>query len=202
MDTTTTINVNVSGSLDISEAPAKPITGLQPSKPETIRTFDDPILTEVCDITDFEACLRTASTLIASALKSETLAAGLAAPQIGSLCRVFVWRDGGDAPFKVAINPSIRPAKGAKTVAGPEGCLSYPKHATEVLRLNKIRVTYTDEHNKSQSAFLRGFEAVVFQHEFDHLRGICPVARAWKAETARVAKLKAEDEAEEAIAQD
>ena len=56
-----------------------------------------------------------------------------------------------------------------------EGCLSLPDYYGEVSRHQSVKVEFwTKQSGKwiKRSQKLEGFEARVFQHEFDHLNGI------------------------------
>ena len=95
---------------------------------------------------------------------------GLAAPQVGILKRVVVidlYDDNG--PLKL-VNPKIVKQKGKQEVE--EGCLSFPNVFENVKRHEKITVEYTDLEGKRKVKNVKGMEAVVIQHETDHLEGI------------------------------
>jgi peptide deformylase len=99
---------------------------------------------------------------------------GLAAPQVGVLKRVIVVdpaRDGAPpAPLKMA-NPEILWAS-EETKLHEEGCLSLPEEYDEVVRPDKIKVQYLDEHNEIRTLEADGLLAVIIQHEMDHLNGV------------------------------
>ena len=101
----------------------------------------------------------------AAALMRKKNGVGLAANQVGYNLRWFVWQHG------MVINPSIGACK--KTIVSREGCLSFPGRTANVLRAPAINVRYTDERGKPQEKRLVGLPAIVFQHEFDHINGIC-----------------------------
>ena len=103
---------------------------------------------------------------------------GLAAPQMGISLRFFVkgfekssrYPDQVPVQREVVINPSIKFL--TKEVSDFwEGCLSLPGMRGLVQRPNKIEVEYHDEKLKAHKKVLTGFEAIVFQHEYDHLQG-------------------------------
>ncbi len=106
--------------------------------------------------------------------------AGLAAPQIGELRRIFVvGLDHGENrgyEKKAYINPEIEilnsPSEGSW-----EGCLSVPGMRGYVERSRKIRIKYYNENGDFEDTIVEGYEAVVLQHEFDHLNGILYVDR-------------------------
>lgn len=91
---------------------------------------------------------------------------GLAAPQIGDPRRYFVWDRG------LVINPIITEAsEGRQTMQ--ESCLSFPGVFKQVERPYKITTRYLDERGTVQEKTYDGRYARVFQHELDHLNGIC-----------------------------
>jgi peptide deformylase len=97
---------------------------------------------------------------------------GLAAPQIGIYERYFIWQHRGGKLF-MAINPTV--LGGKKKVKLIEGCLSYPNRRFFTERYKRINVFYwVIEDNKfvKKTKNLYGMEAIVFQHENDHLDGI------------------------------
>lgn len=102
-------------------------------------------------------------------IKSISNAMGLAAPQIGSLQRMFAIRLNGVC--KIYINPVIR--KRRKTQSFEEGCLSIPGifHKLKDVRTDIIDIEYYDTSFNLQKERIRGIESIVFQHEYDHLMG-------------------------------
>ncbi|APZ53160.1 peptide deformylase [Salipiger abyssi] len=99
---------------------------------------------------------------------------GLAAPQVGVLSRVFVmdagWKDGDMTPLAL-INPHILEVSG-ETQAGDEGCLSIPGVTARVTRATRVRMGFTDLTGAAQERVFEGAEAVIAQHEYDHLDGL------------------------------
>ncbi len=106
--------------------------------------------------------------------------AGLAAPQIGVQKRIFVVSidQGSDQPGirKVYINPVLKHLTDVKD-SNWEGCLSIPGMRGLVERPRKIQISYFDEKQEKREDIVEGFEAIVLQHEFDHLDGILYVDR-------------------------
>jgi len=99
---------------------------------------------------------------------------GMAAPQAGKLWQVFVIdtdRSVDSEPdLRVMINPVIHESSGE--TENEEGCLSFPGIYANVIRPSHIRYSYTDlDGNRIQST-ADGWEAVVIQHEYDHLNGV------------------------------
>ncbi|MCM1367308.1 MAG: peptide deformylase [Roseburia sp.] len=96
--------------------------------------------------------------------------AGLAAPQVGVLKRVFVATFDGGSTIVEAVNPVIVKAKG-KRVA-PEGCLSIPDIREKVERPRHVVVEAFDRHGNPITLKADNFEASCFCHEIDHLDGV------------------------------
>lgn len=100
---------------------------------------------------------------------------GLAAPQVGSNLRIAVM-DATAHPkvtmshgLLVLVNPVIVAAEGAAVQR--EGCLSIPDFTANVRRATRVCVRASDEVGMLGEFWLEGFEAIVAQHETDHLDG-------------------------------
>lgn len=104
--------------------------------------------------------------------------AGLAAPQVGVLKRIFVATfDGGNTIIE-AVNPVIVKAKGKRVAA--EGCLSIPNVHEKVERPRHVVVNAFDRHGNPIVLKADGFPASCYCHEIDHLDGILFTDRAVK----------------------
>ena len=107
---------------------------------------------------------------------------GLAAPQVHVSKRVVVFHEGAglvgqdDEPITALINPEIEPV-GDDMAAMWEGCLSVPGLRGRVTRPAAIRVRALDRTGRPVDLELEEFDAVVTQHECDHLDGILYVDR-------------------------
>ena len=118
-----------------------------------------------------------AAKMISTVTSPEQDGVGLAAPQVGISRRmVAVQRfDKSSEPFEVYPNIRITDMRGEKQ-CGPEGCLSIPGRRGEVLRFREIDIRYSIVDPKTgvrdTCETVRGFTAVIFQHECDHLDGI------------------------------
>ena len=113
-------------------------------------------------------------------------AAGLAAVQIGLNKRFFGSKELGKGEVRVFINPRIEKSYGKKEypkIVGEngkeddflEGCLSFPGYFGTVKRYLKIDVSWQELEKGElvrKNKELGGFEAIVWQHESDHLDGI------------------------------
>jgi peptide deformylase len=100
---------------------------------------------------------------------------GLAANQIGITKRVFVMGSnnipGFPAPFAI-FNPRIVETS-TDMITDQEGCLSYPGLFLTVKRPSWIVVEYQNSRGDTIEAKFEGYLAKCFQHELDHLDGIC-----------------------------
>jgi|CXWL01.1.fsa_nt_gi peptide deformylase len=96
---------------------------------------------------------------------------GLAAPQVGRSLNVFIMMHSGK-DFPVAcVNPKII-ASSEDTKPYKEGCLSIPGFRAIIHRPAEIMFEYTDLQGNLIKSTLTGTDAVVAQHEYDHLQGI------------------------------
>lgn len=106
---------------------------------------------------------------------------GLAAPQLGILRRILVYRVSSDGEVHVLINPELR-ERSDETASEAEGCLSLLGGDLQVPveRAVRIVVAAVDADGEPVEVDADGLEARVIQHEIDHLDGILIVDRATK----------------------
>lgn len=108
---------------------------------------------------------------------------GIAGPQVGLNRRVVAVQRFDKEGFPFEVYPNIRIVWASDSLAcGPEGCLSVPGMRGDVMRSTEIVIEYTDmERLKGRRDrcpmpvirdTVKGFTAVIFQHETDHLDGI------------------------------
>jgi peptide deformylase len=71
----------------------------------------------------------------------------------------------------VMINPKIIEHSEQKQI-NEEACLSLPGLFGNVERFAWIKVKYFDPLGKEHTKKLQGFNAVIIQHEIDHLKGV------------------------------
>ena len=104
---------------------------------------------------------------------------GLAAPQLGILRRILVYRASDEDEPKVLINPELV-ERSDETEVGTEGCLSLlgGELQVPVARHLRVRVSGRDASGDAVEMDVEGFEARVIQHEIDHLDGILIFDRA------------------------
>lgn len=94
---------------------------------------------------------------------------GLAAPQVGVMKRLFIM--GNSDKLFVCINPTL--ISGGETYRDLEGCLSFPNLWLHVSRYKQIQAHYQDIQGNVVESTLEGLVARVYQHELDHLDGVC-----------------------------
>jgi peptide deformylase len=145
-------------------------------------TQDSIILRTPCDDMEDFANDTTLALLIAR-LKT-TLAAengvGIAAPQVGVLKNIFLFMrlDLPDEPVITAINPKIINRPDTAVCFVRDGCLSIPGVSGNSTRYPWVEVEYYNEKGERICERLEGysrqdtFTAVIFQHEYDHTRGV------------------------------
>ena len=100
---------------------------------------------------------------------------GLAAPQVGINKRFMVYNPTGDAKKwleeQTLVNPKIVEFSEAKEDE-TEGCLSFPGMNGTVSRSKWIKIEAQNLKGKKIKKKFVGWEARIFQHEYDHLEGI------------------------------
>lgn len=118
---------------------------------------------------------------------------GLAAPQVGKQLRMLVisypnYNENGEIDGKTEyqlVNPRITTTSVRKAyIDSGEGCLSVDEnHPGHVIRHFKITVeAYETKLKENVTIVARGYDAIVLQHEIDHLDGILYYDRIDKAD--------------------
>lgn len=107
---------------------------------------------------------------------------GLAANQIDLKKRVFVMgsTDLPNFPKPFALfNPVILETS-KERVLDTEGCLSFPGLLLKVSRPSWIIGQWQNSKGETKEGKIQGYLSKCFQHEFDHLNGVCFVDRVSK----------------------
>lgn len=110
---------------------------------------------------------------------------GLAAPQIGVPYRIFVMdptgfknkKKGEILSPKYFINPEFI-SKSPDEIEVEEGCLSCPGFSHKMKRSTSVTVKCKGTENNDLEVVLNGYEAIIAQHEIDHLDGFTIVDRS------------------------
>jgi peptide deformylase len=137
------------------------------------------------------AVLRTRAHEVPAGLRLRALAAamehkmhasqgvGIAGPQVGVPLRVAVLLLGyrGPTPRAVFVRNPVIVERSDETMPSYEGCLSVPGVGGLVKRNRWVRVRWLDLQELPQETRAEGPDAVLWQHELDHLDGILYVDR-------------------------
>lgn len=143
---------------------------------ERIRTFGDPVLrTRAREVQRFDDALRVEVQRMGE-LMDDALGVGLAAPQVGALHRLLVYRVGPQSGVAALVNPEIEWSGGDRETM-EEGCLSLPDVLVDVERPIHVRVRAHNEYGEPILVEASGLDARVIQHELDHLDGVLIIDR-------------------------
>lgn len=167
-----------------------------------LRSISTDMSAEALSSPEYERLVRL---MVATVTHPSQDGVGIAGPQVGLNRRIVAVQrfDKPGEPFEVY--PNIRIVSMSDSLAyGPEGCLSVPGRRGEVLRSQEIVIEYADierlneaddrDHGRQRSEGLlrrkssaaplpvcrdtvKGFTAVIFQHECDHLDGVLYIDR-------------------------
>lgn len=131
---------------------------------------NDPQLRQVCEPWDFTVDGDPAELVKAmTRVMFENNGIGLAAPQVGVMKRLFIM--GNQDKLFVCINPEIIEASGQ--IMDQEGCLSFPDLWLHVKRYEVIKGKYYNTQGEEVIKDFPGLIGRVYQHERDHLDGVC-----------------------------
>ncbi len=141
-----------------------------------IRRFPDPLLKQPTrPVERVDGTVQRFIEALVQTMRRHPRCVGLAAPQVGSDLRIAVM-DSSAHPKAAAshgliilVNPQIEEGEGV--VLQREGCLSIPDLTANVRRAASVRVRAFDQFGSARELQLEGFEAIVAQHEIDHLEG-------------------------------
>jgi peptide deformylase len=143
-----------------------------------VRQYPDPVLrmkaNEVGDFDESVTGLVERMTL----LMDEARGVGLAAPQLGVLRRILIYRKAEEGPVVALVNPRVV-STGEEVEAADEGCLSLGAATVvvEVERPTAVKIEASSPEGEPVSIEAEGLEARVIQHELDHLDGVLIIDR-------------------------
>lgn len=152
-----------------------------PADSAVLRTPSRDIPAETLTSADFK---RLAELMLATVNHPSQDGVGIAGPQVGINRRVVAVQRYDkepvecngvvDHPFEVYPNIRIVWASDS-LIPGPEGCLSVPNQRGVVMRSPEIIIEYASMTSAGEATMIKdtvkGFTAVIFQHEIDHLDG-------------------------------
>jgi peptide deformylase len=151
-----------------------------------IRQWGDPVLRETArPVETFDAAFAQQVSELEQLMRDAD-GAGLAATQVGSLRRVFVYRlpdDEEDAPARVIVNPALVSTSDERET-DVEGCLSLGKARinVDVERPSAVVLEAQDAEGQPLRIEADGIHARILQHEFDHLDGVLMLDRTTAAQ--------------------
>ena len=131
-----------------------------------VRQYPDPVLRmQAREVLDFDESVTTLAERM-TALMDEARGVGLAAPQIGVLRRVLVYRTAEEEPAVTLVNPRLVEA-GEEVESGEEGCLSLGAATVvvEVERPTTVTVDASSPDGEPLQIQAEGLVARVIQHE-------------------------------------
>jgi len=143
-----------------------------------VQGVDNPVLrTKSTEITEFDSELIEFANILRE-LMYHYDGVGLAAPQLWKNIRMVAttqWKWKGKKQELIAdqilINPTILQHSN-DTLVFEEWCLSVPWVFGTVERFKEIKVHYYDEYGEEFTRIFSGYNAVIIQHEINHLEGI------------------------------
>jgi peptide deformylase len=143
-----------------------------------VRQYPDPVLRMKAK--QVEELDESVSALVErmTQLMDEARGVGLAAPQLGVLRRVLVYRTTEDEPAVALVNPRLV-STSEEVETADEGCLSLGAASVvvEVERALRVTIEGLAPAGDEKRVDAEGLEARVLQHELDHLDGILTIDR-------------------------
>ena len=147
-----------------------------PARP--IVFYPDPRLKTPCaPAADVDDALRAAASDLLDTMDAcPPRTVGIAAPQIGVLSRLTVVDTSRNPKHPaghgllILVNPRIIARDGEQVFR--EGCLSLPDYTANIRRFQAVTVEALNLDGEAVTVDAEGFEAVVLQHEIDHLDGV------------------------------
>ena len=140
--------------------------------------YPDPRLKTVCEnLSEINDDVRAAAQDLLDTMDAgPPRTVGIAAPQIGVLSRLAIVdtsrnpKHPGGHGLLVLVNPRLTAHNGEQFFR--EGCLSLPDYTANIRRYQNVTVEALNLDGDPLTIEAEGFEAVVLQHEIDHLDGV------------------------------
>lgn len=146
-------------------------------QPLPIHRFPDPCLKRAArPVLRVEEETRRFIDALIRTMRHHPRCVGLAAPQVGRNLRIAVMdasahsKAAANHGLLVLVNPSLQ--LGEASLVQREGCLSLPDFTANVRRATRVRLSAWGRGGAPYECSLEGFEAIVAQHEVDHLDGM------------------------------
>ena len=128
-------------------------------------------LTKVCEPVNYKQSKQIANKMIMFMLSNKNIndnSIGLACNQLGLPGRIIIVKMKNK--WVRFINPIIT-YKSQEKIITDESCLSVPNKTIKVERSKEITISFIFDGNSKPSNY-KGMDAIVIQHEIDHLNGI------------------------------
>ena len=132
---------------------------------------DEKHLTKVCEPVNYKQSKQIANKMIMFMLSNKNIndnSIGLACNQLGLPGRIIIVKIKNR--WVSFINPVIT-YKSQEKIITDESCLSVPNKTIKVERSKEITISFIFDGNSKPSNY-KGMDAIVIQHEIDHLNGI------------------------------
>ena len=132
---------------------------------------DEKHLTKVCEPVNYKQSKQIANKMIMFMVSNKNIeknSIGLACNQLGLPGRIIIVKMKNK--WVRFINPLISDQSRDKIIT-EESCLSVPGKIIKVERSKEITI-YFEKGNHGWEAHYKGMDAIVIQHEIDHLNGI------------------------------
>ncbi|MBN2169379.1 MAG: peptide deformylase [Actinobacteria bacterium] len=147
-----------------------------------IRKLGDPILREKClEVPRVDSEIMKLVDAMQESLEFSPNGIGLAATQVGSLKKLFVYDIGHG--LRCILNPEMVDADDERFKG--ESCLSLPGISVQVPRFEKVKMTCSTLSGHELTIEADGFMSQMLQHEYDHLNGILIIDRCDEEERKR-----------------
>ncbi len=150
--------------------------------------YPDPRLKVVVAASEIDDAVRAAaSDLLETMDACPPRTVGIAAPQIGVLSRIAIVDTSRNPKYPgghgllALVNPQVTASGGEQFFR--EGCLSLPDYTANIKRHAAITVSALSLDGEPVTLDAEGFEAVVLQHEIDHLDGVLFLDRVANVKT-------------------
>ena len=147
-----------------------------------VLVYPNPILKEIAEeVKEVDDKIKSVIQDLIDTMEDSGHSVGIAAPQIGELYRIIVIDASKNKKCDkhhgrmVLINPEILKWEGMLQFR--EGCMSVPDYTGNVNRARKVVVQYQNESFETKVIEAEEFEAVLLQHEIDHLDGVLFIDR-------------------------
>lgn len=144
-----------------------------------ILKWDEPALSEKCVLVKKDEDIHSLIKDMGRVIIFSKNGVGLAASQIGVTKRVIAVTLDKKNVVTAFINPEILIHSG-DVIKSREMCLSFPNFECVIDRYDTITMRYEDIDRELHTKEFKGFNAIVLQHEVDHIDGVCGVGAEWK----------------------